>query len=237
MSQPDASMTLSFKCPEALLGLVPEPVRAVQGLPAWLKDMPQQAYSQTIGATDDTVKSCPPFIDAMTAGFLIPLAWDVRVEDGAFSWDNDVPPGGITGFPRSPIGFQDGGQVSGTPLFGADRFLLKFLNVWTVEAPLGYSLLFTHPANRPDLPFTTLSGLVDCDRYHDLPIHFPAHWRDPGFSGLLPRGTPIAQCFPVKRETWVARIGGLTEAERRSAHDLAGAIGREKGVYRRRFRA
>jgi hypothetical protein len=54
--------------------------------------------------------------------------------------------------------------------------------------------------NRFDLPFTTLTGLVHCDRYHDNWIHFPAHWRDANFSGVLPKGTPVAQCMPVKPE-------------------------------------
>ena len=73
---------------------------------------------------------------------------------------------------RSPIGYHDSGQVTGTPLFEADRFLIKFHNLWTIEAPEGYSVLFTHPVNRFDLPFTTLTGMVDCDRYHDNWIIF-----------------------------------------------------------------
>jgi hypothetical protein len=122
-------------------------------------------------------------------------------------------------------------------LFEADRFLIKFHNLWTIEAPDGYALLFTHPANRFDLPFTTLTGLVDCDRYHDNWIHFPAHWHDANFSGLLPKGTPVAQCIPIKRESWVVRTAAFTKEETQRAHDLTNAIYRETGVYRRQFRA
>jgi hypothetical protein len=199
--------------------------------------MPAQAFSPLAGADDDTVKRCPPFIDAMTCGFLMPLICDVRVENGAFSWDDDLPPDAGSGFPRSPIGFHDASQVAGTPLFDADRFLIKFHNLWTLEAPEGYALLFTHPVNRPDLPFTTLTGLVDCDLYHDVWIHFPAHWRDEAFTGVLPKGTPVAQCIPVKRETWTARTATFTDEETQRAHALMGEIGRDRGVYRRRFRA
>jgi len=39
--------------------------------------------------------------------------------------------------------------------------------------PAGYSLLITHPFNRHDLPFVTLTGLVDADsllrQFHQLP--------------------------------------------------------------------
>ena len=54
----------------------------------------------------------------------------------------------------------------------------NFTILWTIEAPEGYALLFTHPVNRFGLPFTPLTGLVDCDRYYDTWIHFPARWND-----------------------------------------------------------
>ena len=115
--------------------------------------------------------------------------------------------------------------------------MIKFHNLWTIEAPEGYALLFTHPVNRFDLPFTTLTGLVDSDRYHDNWIHFPARWHDMNFSGVLPKGTPVAQCIPVKRETWAAHTLPLSKEEAMRAHELSSAIYRETGVYRRQFRA
>ena len=45
-----------------------------------------------------------------------------------------------------------------------------------------------------------MTGLVDCDRFHDVGIFFPALWVDADFAGVLPPGTPVAQCFPVSRE-------------------------------------
>jgi hypothetical protein len=231
-----ASQTLTFRCPPELEGRLPPPIPAVQGLPAWLRTMPSEAYSAVVAAPDDTVKRCPPFVDALAAGFLIPLMCDVRVENGEFSWDFDAPAAG-DGWPRSPIGFHDAVQAAGTPLFDPDRFLIKFNNAWTIETPPGYSLLFTHPFNRFDLPFTTLTGMVDCDRYHDAWIHFPAHWHDEGFSGVLPAGTPVAQCVPVKREAWSLNVAVQSEEDARRSRELLEEMGREKGVYRRRFRA
>jgi hypothetical protein len=237
MSQPDASLQLTFRCPPELDGLLPPPTPASSGLPDWLKTMPAQAFCASLGGEDDTVKRCPPFIDAMTCGFLIPLICDVRVENGEFTWDMDLPPGRSVGFARSPIGFHDAGQVAGTPLFDADRFLIKFHNLWTIEAPEGYALFFTHPVNRFDLPFTTLSGMVDSDRYTDGWINFPAHWHDTGFSGVLPKGTPVAQCFPVRRESWSVKTATLTEAQAQRTHEVLAEVRRERGVYRKRFRA
>jgi hypothetical protein len=122
-------------------------------------------------------------------------------------------------------------------LFESDRFVIKFHNLWTIEAPAGYAILFTHPVNRFDLPFTTLTGLVDCDRYSHSWIHFPAHWHDVNFSGVLPKGTPIAQCLPVKRENWTADIGPFTEDDVLRVQEMKNAIKREPGLYRRKFRA
>jgi hypothetical protein len=229
--------SLTFRCPAELFGWLPVPTPAVQGLPQWIRDMPREAFSATVSGEDDTVKRCPPFLDAMTGGFLMLLMCDVRVEDGEFSWDADIPAGGSLGYPRSPIGFHDPGQVVGTPLAEDDRYLIKFHNLWAVEAPAGYALLFTHPVNRFDLPFTTLTGLVDCDRYRDVWIHFPARWNDAGFSGVLPRGTPVAQCFPVRRDSWAMQALAFDAAQTQRAHDSLTDTAREKGVYRRRFRA
>src|SRR5262249_27918953 len=152
-----------------------------------------------------TVKRCPPFIDAMTYGFLIPLACDLKLTNGEFSWDFDLPANSVNNFVRSPISFHDPSQAAGTPYHDEDRFIIKFNNFWTIEAPPGYSLLFTHPVNRPELPFTTLTGLVDSDLYTDNNVNFPAHWHDTDFEGVLPKGTPVAQCIPVKREGWQMR--------------------------------
>ena len=237
MSASDDSKMLTFRCPAGLQDILPPPLPATLGLPDWYKSMPSQAYNALTANTGETIKRCPPFVDAMTTGFLIPLICDVRVENGEFTWDHDLPPGGEVNYVRSPIGFHDASQVAGTPLSEPDRYVIKFHNLWTIEAPEGYALLFTHPVNRFDLPFTTLTGLVDSDRYHDNWIHFPARWHDMSFSGVLPKGTPVAQCIPVKRETWAAHTLPLSKEEAMRAHELSSAIYRETGVYRRQFRA
>jgi hypothetical protein len=237
MADNNKQQTLKFRCPPELEGLLPPPVPANQGVPDWIKSMPAKAFSAINLRDEETIKRCPPVIDAMTSGFLLPLICDLRVENGEITWDNEIPPGGVLDFPRSPIGFHDSGQVIGTPLFDTDRFVIKFHNLWTIEAPEGYEVFFTHPVNRFDLPFTTLSGLVACDRYTETWVHFPAHWHNTSFQGVLPKGTPIAQCIPVKREDWVAQISSFTEDEMRRVHEMRNEIRTEPGLYRRKFRA
>jgi hypothetical protein len=227
--------TINFRCPPELDAILPRPIPAVQGIPDWFKAMPVKAFSAVMQTERMTVKKCPPFIDAMTYGFLIPLVTDLHIENETFTWELDFPSDAITSYARSPLDFHDNAQVIGTPLFDEDGFIIKFNNFWTIETPPGYSLLVTHPINRYDLPFTTLTGLVDTDLYKESFINFPAQWRNPQFQGVLPKGTPVAQCLPVKRDLWIGRFE--TIAGDAISHVQETTEQQTVGVYRRQFRA
>jgi hypothetical protein len=237
MTDPPKRLGITFRCPPELESILPRPVPALFGLPDWFKTMPGSAFSSMLGAEQMTLKKCPPLIDAMTYGFLFLLVTDLHVEAGTFSWDADFPSGAIASYSRSPIDFHDPAQVEGTPFFEQDRFILKFTSFWTIESPPGYSLLITHPINRQDLPFTTLTGLVDTDLYKDNFINFPARWSDISFTGVLPKGTPVAQCIPVKREIWSAGFETIAGDAVGRLQRTAAAVTSEPGVYRRKFRA
>src|SRR5438105_2542676 len=112
MGQSNA-LTITFRCPPELEAILPRPLPAVQGLPDWLKAMPHKAFNVVLQDHQPTVKKCPPFIDAMTSGFLMLLVSDLKVENGAFSWDREVPAGTLNRYPRSPIDFHDNVQVVG----------------------------------------------------------------------------------------------------------------------------
>jgi len=235
--EPASEMTVTFRCAPQLEQVLPRPVPAVLGLPDWFKAMPQKVFNAISGQKDQTLKRCPPFIDAMTYGFLILLPVDLKVCDGEFSWDFDVPNGSVGEFPLSPIDFHDPSQATGTPFFEDDKFIIKFINFWTIQTPPGYSLLFTHPINRGDLPFTTLTGLVDCDTFYRAAVHFPARWDNADFTGVLRKGTPVVQCLPVKRKSWAARFDVLSAEDTAEMIELRDELLRETGIYRRQFRA
>jgi hypothetical protein len=228
----DNMTTITFRCLPKHKGVLPRPVPGVMGIPNWLRKMPSTVVSELEeGKTIPTVKQCAPFIDAMTCGFLVPLAVDVRIDDGEMSWDRAVLGS------KPPIGLHEHMQVVGTPLFDRDRNIIKFNNFWAIETPTGYSLLVTHPINRHDLPFVTITGLVDTDSYSGHFINFAARWREPGFRGVLPRGTPIAQCIPVKRKDWTAKFETMSDDAMHELVDLSAAMAEEPGTYRRQFRA
>jgi hypothetical protein len=230
-------MRVIFRCDPALYDRLPRPVAARGALPEWLRAMPASAFSELHGQEIRTVKQCPPFVDAMAHGFLIPLPCDVTVRDGRFSWAWDLPPLSVEAHPRSPLSFHVPAQVTGTPFHDAGRVVIKFNSFWTIELDSGYSLFATHPVNRADLPFHLLTGVVDSDRFNDVGILFPAVWTDPQFEGVLQAGTPIAQCFPVSREALELSFETLTPSAQQRYDETGAALLAKPGVYRRRFRA
>ncbi len=230
-------MRIVFRCDPHLEPYLPRPQPARAALPEWLRHMPSSAFSDTHGGDIRTVKHCPPFVDAMSHGFVMTLPCDITVTEETIVWDWDIPTPAAHMQPRSPISFHVPEQVTGTPLFSGDQVVVKFNSFWTIELPEGWSLFATHPVNRPDLPFRLLSGLVDADLYHDVGILFPALWHDGGFRGVLPRGTPVAQCFPVPRDALELRIESMDEAAVGRYDEVGQALTTRQGVYRKRYRA
>lgn len=230
-------MKITFRCYPELEPFLPKPVPAKRGTPAWLKSMPLTAWATDFEEEVKTVKGCPPVIDAMTHGFLLPLACDLHVERGRFEWNweslpVDLPPH----VPRSPIHFHVAEQVEGSPLFEPGWIPVKFRNLWAAEPEDGWSILYTHPLNRLDLPYRTITGLVDNDRYHDVFTHIPAVWTDPDFTGTLPAGTPIAQAIPVRRETLEMETAAMTPGELEVFLDATRSINENPGEYKRLYR-
>ena len=229
-------MKITFRCDPALADLLPRPVAAQDVLPNWLREMAPREHSPVHQRSIRTAKQCPPFIDAMRHGFTILLPCDVMVQDGRFSWDWALPPLTAHFHPRAPLNFHVPEQLLGTPLSHGTRSAIKFNSFWTIETEPGWSLMAVHPINRDDLPFRLVSGLVDTDRFNAVGINFPAVWIDDAFNGRLPRGTPVAQCFPVRREAPTLVCETMSD-QRLQDHDaLATQIMAGPGVYRRAYR-
>jgi hypothetical protein len=231
------SMKVVFRCDPKLEAVLPKPFAAKQGLPDWLKQMPMTAFSDFHGRDVRTVKQCPPFVDAMTAGFLIPLPCDVHCNRGRFEWAWDLPDPSVPEQTRAPLNFHVAAQIAGSPLADGHRPAIKFNSFWTIELEPGWSLLATHPINRFDLPFRTLTGLVDCDRFHDIGIFFPALWTDPDYVGVLPRGLPVVQCVPVQRAALDLSFETMDAEELQRFAETSREILAEPGIYKKRYRA
>jgi hypothetical protein len=111
------------------------------------------------------------------------------------------------------ITFHGQGQLTGYPKLEQKMKLEsvpKFTNHWIVQTPKGYSSLFVTPFHH-DLPFTILPAIVDTDTYFN-PVNFP-FLPDPDFEGLIPKGTPIAQVIPFKRDNWEMSVKHIEDSK------------------------
>lgn len=225
------------RCHPALEPLLPRPVPAARALPDWLRAMPSEVAAPSLGGEMvRTLKHCPPFIDALSLGVVIPLATDIHVADGALSWDWDPPVIADAPITRAPLGLHVPEQATGAPLRLDGQVAIKFTNYWTLEVPAGWQILVTHPLNRPDLPFQTLSGVVSAARFGLGYVHFPAIWTDPGFTGILPRGTPVAQVIALPLADAGLEVRAMDDAEIAQSRGIAERLQTAPGVYRRDFR-
>lgn len=218
-----AAPLIEFLCAPALFGRIPPPERAVRFVPEWFKRLPREMGMKYPDGRDAlTAKGCLPMTDAFALGFVIPLPFDARlvVPEDRLHIQLAVAPG----LPFQPVESHHPAQI-GAPAAPFERTMpLKFTNPWRIRVPPGYSVLFTHPLSRPDLPFIGFSGLVDCDRF-DTTVNLPFAWTGPPGDHLLPAGTPIAQLIPLRRDTLIkdetarpssdAELAEQAEAKRR----------------------
>jgi hypothetical protein len=171
-------------------------------LPDWFREMAKyfdgskKTRYVSRGFGNQTVKACPPFLDSMMSGYTITLPADVLVEPDENGGRNIK-----WGAAMDIVASHSAEQLAEEQVpEGYSKDPLKWLNFWSIQTPKGYSTLFVHPLNRTDLPFLTLSGVVDTDTF-EMPINFPFLIKE-NFSGVIPLGTPIAQLIPFKREAW-----------------------------------
>jgi hypothetical protein len=199
---------IRFLCDPKDEGVIAPPVPAKGYLPDWFRRLPAVSEDQ-LSKTDTglTVKRCMPFLDAMTTGWIIPLAATVRMEisdDGAkveAGWD----------FDRPMVSNHGAHQVRGNPW--GDRPPRKFHNYWTIVTPPGWSCLFINPMNRPNGIFEVISGVVDTDTYRSV-IHFPFFATGPDGLHVIERGSPMVQVIPFRRDA--AEIGAEIRAENKA---------------------
>ena len=172
-------------------------------VPQWYKDMPRFTGNTTSPQFDPknlTVKHCVPFLDGLTSGYMVPLQCDIivnQLSDGPrLSWgDNSRPPLGVRSKEVAPL-------VPVPIGYSSIDFVWHMPQI--ISLPKGYSALFTHPLNRLDLPFYSLSAVVDADwalGAGNLPF-----FMNTTFEGVIPAGTPIVQILPFKRDDWESAI-------------------------------
>lgn len=151
------------------------------------------------GGKMPTWKACPAIYDLLVSGYVYRTPCDIvfsetngrlsaKVVDSRYESFLQVRPA-MPGF-EVPYGYRQ------------DHF--AWFPDWACSVPDGYSVLYTQPLNRYDLPFMTTSGIIDNDKINlpgSMPFFLPNGW-----SGVIPAGTPFVQLLPFKREDWTSEI-------------------------------
>lgn len=167
------------------------PHSSTKNVPSWYRKMPG------VKNGIQTIKKCVPFLDSLSMGYQIPLTADIILDEEKEVFKGNSKIDLVTQhYPEQSE------EVVLPPEFNAQPY--KWNNPWHIKTPKGYSTLFIHPLNRLDLPFYSLSGVVDTDS-HPLIINFPFFVKN-NFDGIIKTGTPMIQAIPFKRDKWSAKF-------------------------------
>ena len=209
----NSEQIIQFICEDPSIDFFKRPEPAKKHIPEWYKKMQtfiagEEKNRYVDGSNNTTIKRCMPVYDAMTAGYLLLFPCDVNVTrrpDGTPEFTYPIP---YTMVNEHPVSQADKLSVPDD----YNHKFLKWTNPWIVKVPDGWSVLFTQPMHRDDLPFSILPGIVDTDHFK-LSVQFPFLLKK-DFVGLIPAGTPMVQLIPIKREEWKAEYSSLNVGER-----------------------
>jgi hypothetical protein len=192
------------------------PKPATYFTPDWYKEIKHTLDQKT-------VKGCMPFLDSLTAGYIIPFPQDIRIQKKItergeeFFWSFAYAKAQLNHLAininsnlveslHTPS--QLGSKCPYHKVNNPNNGYAKIMNPWTVKTPPGYSCLFIPPLNNPDFRFQVISGIVETDIF-DQPVNFPIvtnTLHKEMDDCLIKKGTPLVQVIPFKRENWQSKF-------------------------------
>jgi hypothetical protein len=206
----------------------PQPAKLL--MPQWYREMtaaPKEINWDEPGPRKKHVnlKSCTPFLDAMTSGFIQKTWADIYISN-----ENDTVKYHVAAGPEML-----GHRAKNSVPIGPDYHQMEFY--WTVpwipKVPKGYSVLMSQPNNRIDFPFTCLSAIIDADDFYHVGMgQYPIYLKK-GFSGVIPAGTPMFQITPFKRDEWKSIVHPYNDADTKKREFIY--LRELWGVYKNKF--
>ncbi len=187
---------------EGMLNIWPHPKPASRVIP--------EEYKKLKRFTDGnlhapTVKTCMPFLDSMSMGYIIPFDQDYVVDP--VENDFSVTPASKE---QGEFGFHNQTQLPKEWHKTTGENAGKFINKWLIKTPPGYSCLFIHPMNRLEERWKIIEGVVDTDNYVNI-INFPFILKKRDKQFLIKKGEPMVQVVPFKRESFTMWSGFYME--------------------------
>ena len=185
-----------------MLDVWPHPKAAIRFIPNEYKKLERHNKKNL---HEPTIKTCMPFLDSMTMGYIIPFDQDYVVDP--IEKDFSVTPASRN---QEDFGFHSKAQLPEKWHKTTGENAGKFHNKWLIKTPPGYSCLFIHPMNRIEERWKIIEGVVDTDSYISL-INFPFILKKRDEQFLIKKGEPMVQVVPFKRESWKSWSGFYME--------------------------
>jgi|TARA_X000001388_G_scaffold40701_2_gene28633 hypothetical protein len=194
-----------------MVDIWPHPEPAIKSIP---KDYKQLERFEKGNLHKGTVKTCMPFLDAMTAGYIIYFEQDYIIDPT--ETDFTITPANKM---EDDTGYHYSYQLTDSYKKTAGDKAGKFINKWLIRTPPGYSCLFVQPMNRIENRFQIISGVVDTDNYiNGINFPFVLLKRDEQF--ILKKGEPMIQVIPFKRESWKKWSGFYIEKDHKKTYNV-----------------
>jgi len=203
----------------------PTPIKL--NIPEWYKKLDHNILNKTI-------KGCMPFLDSLTAGYLLKTPQDFHIRHNLESinekgeeFKDSFQTFGLHDSSQlihskcinlnSGIDTHALKQVEGSPFIEKNKNLpfYKILNPWKIKTSKGYSCLFVPPLNNSDDRFSIIPGIVDTDNFPNE-INFPIIINGdkyPTLETTIKKATPYVQIIPFKRDAWKMVVKPRIEKE------------------------
>lgn len=190
------------------------PKPASQYIPEWYKNLKSfsgesdknKPLFENGNVINKTVKTCYPFFDALTSGYIQESWCDIRIyfENETFYYDYSTGP--------DPISHRNNVSIKISTAFRPFEFVWKV--PWVPKLENGYSMFITNPLNRFDLPFQNTSGIIDSDKFFHARGNYPFYfYNSPNKEIFIPQGTPLYQMIPIKRDSWKHNVKKYSQKE------------------------
>lgn len=191
---------------QSTLDTIDPPELSRKNIPNWYKSLPKgvgennkKVFLDSVGFPNPGLKTCAPFFDALSSGYMIKLHCDIQVERNGeevrMTWAS----------PIKPLSSRSEEIASHVPMISGFG---PFTQAWEIpygfKVPKGYSIIITNPLNRNDLHTFSTSGVMDADDYLGpgaVPFALSLN-----FEGIIKAGTPILQLIPFKRDSWESKF-------------------------------
>jgi hypothetical protein len=172
-------------------------------IPEWYKSIKplkenELKFNESTQISNLNVKNCVPYLDALSSGYIQELWTDILIEKN----NEEI----VFRYATSPAPLSAREKISVKIDQNFYPFEFVWQRHWGVSLPKGYSMLVTQPLGRVDLPFQTMSAIVDADTFKFSGVGNIPFYIKKDFLGIIPAGTPMYQIIPFKRDNWESSI-------------------------------